>query len=414
MRLEDINLLDRDTFARGVPHEWLTYLRQNRPLYRHPEPRGPGFWVVTKYADVRAISRDPATFSSNPVSPLEELDSPAAGDLGAPVLIIMDPPEHTRYRRLVNRGFTPRTTKMLEPHVRELAVDIIERAIAKGSSDFVVDIASELPLEVIAELLGVPREDRRKIFHWTNQALGSADAGEVDPEYFVDDDEIQRSRIDMFTYVQNLCEQRRANPGDDVMSQLLDIEVDGDRLSDFELDAFFMFLSAAGNETTRNAATSGLLGFLEFPEQWDKLVQDPAGLSAGATEEILRWASPVMQLRRNVTIDTELRGQELKAGDKVSIWYMSANRDEAVFEDPFRFDIERQPNEHLAFGGGGPHFCLGASLARMELRVLFEELARRLPVLRAVGPPAPLRSNVVAGIKHLPVDLGASSAARSV
>lgn len=408
MRLEDINLLDRDVFARGVPHEWLTFLRQNRPIYRHPEPRGPGFWVLSKYADVRSVSRDPATYSSNPVSPLEELDTPPQGAPGAPVLIIMDPPEHTRYRKLVNRGFTPRTMKMLEPHVRELAVRILDQAIVKGTCDFVVDVAAELPLEVIAELLGVPREDRQKLFDWTNQALGSADAGEVDPEYFVAEDEIDRSRIEMFSYVQDLCEQRRREPGDDVMSQLLEAELDGDKLSDFELDAFFMFLSAAGNETTRNAATHGLMGFLQFPEQWDKLVQDPDGLVEGAIEEVLRWASPVMQLRRNVTVDTELRGQPLKAGDKVSTWYVSANRDEEVFDDPFRFDIERHPNEHLAFGGGGPHFCLGASLARMELRVLFEELARRVPVLRSLGPPAPLRSNVVAGIKHLPVDLSAS------
>ena len=408
MRLEDINLLDRNTFARGVPHEWFTYLRRNFPFYRHPEPLGPGFWVASKYADVRAVSRDPVTYSSNPVSPLEELETPVPGDLGAPVLIIMDPPEHTRYRRLVSRGFTPRTTKMLEPHVRELAVRIIDGAMAKGTCDFVVDIAAELPLEVIAELLGVPREDRQRIFDWTNQALGSADAGEVDPEYFVADDQIQRSRVEMFTYVQELCEQRRSAPGDDLMSQLLELELDGDKLTDFELDAFFMFLSAAGNETTRNAATHGLMAFLDSPDQWDKLVQDPDELAGSATEEILRWASPVMHLRRNVTMDTELRGQELKAGDKVSIWYVSANRDEEVFDDPFRFDIERQPNEHLAFGGGGPHFCMGASLARMELRVLFEELARRLPALKALGSPAPLRSNVVAGIKHLPVDLGAS------
>jgi cholest-4-en-3-one 26-monooxygenase len=408
MRLEDINLLDRDVFAGGVPHAWFTFLRQNHPIYRHPEPRGPGFWVLSKHADVRAISRDPATYSSNPVSPLEEMETPLAGDPGAPVLIIMDPPEHTRYRKLVNRGFTPRTTKILEPHVRELTVRILDQAIAKGTCDFVIDVAAELPLEVIAELLGVPREDRQKLFDWTNQALGSADAGEVDPEYFVADDQIQRSQIEMFTYVQELCEQRRKEPGDDLMSQLLDAELEGDKLTDFELNAFFMFLTAAGNETTRNAATHGLLGFLEFPEQWDKLVEDPDGLSAGATEEILRWASPVMHLRRNVTEDTELRGHVLKAGDKVSIWYISANRDEEVFDDPFRFDIERQPNEHLAFGGGGPHFCLGASLARMELRVLFEELARRVPVLRSLGGPAPLRSNVVAGIKHLPMDLRAS------
>ncbi len=411
MQLDDINLLDRDVFARGVPHEWFTFLRQNHPIYRHPEPRGPGFWVLSKYADVRAVSRDPATYSSDPVAPLEELARRGAGDPGAPVLIIMDPPEHTRYRRLVNRGFTPRTTKMLEPHVRELAVQILEEAIAGGACDFVSDVAAELPLEVIAELLGVPREDRKKLFHWTNQALGSADAGEVDPEYFVAEDEIQRCQIEMFTYVQALCARRREDPGDDLMSQLLDVELDGDKLTEFELNAFFMFLMAAGNETTRNAATHGLLGFLAFPEEWDKLVQDP-GLSAGATEEILRWATPVMQLRRNVTVDTELRGQALAAGDKVSIWYASANRDEEVFDDPFRFDIERHPNEHLAFGGGGPHFCLGASLARMELRVLFEELALRVPVLESSGAAAPLRSNVVAGIKHLPVHLRSGAVIR--
>ncbi len=361
--------------------------------------------MLSKHADVRAVSRDPETFSSNPVSPLEELDTPVAGDPGAPVLIVMDPPEHTRYRRLVNRGFTPRTTRLLEPHVRELAVRILDQAIARGGCDFVLDVAAELPLQVIAELLGVPREDRQKLFDWTNQALGSADAGEVDPEYFVAEDQIQRSQIEMFTYVQDLCERRRKQPGVDLMSQLLEAEVEGDKLSEFELNAFFMFLMAAGNETTRNAATHGLMGFLEFPDQWDKLVQDPDRLSSSATEEILRWATPVMQLRRNVTVATEVRGQALKAGDKVSTWYISANRDEDVFDDPFRFDIERQANDHLAFGGGGPHFCLGASLARMELRVLFEELARRVPRLKASGPPAPLRSNVVAGIKHLPVDL---------
>jgi cholest-4-en-3-one 26-monooxygenase len=408
MELEEINLLDRDVFATGVPHAWFTYLRHNHPVYRHPEPRGPGFWVLSKHADVRAISRDPVTHSSNPCSPLEELETPVAGDPGAPVLIIMDPPDHTQYRRLVNRGFTPRTTKLLEPHVRELAVRIIDQAIGKGSCDFVTDVAAELPLEVIAELLGVPRDDRKKLFDWTNQALGSADAGEVDPEYFVAEDQIQRSQIEMFTYVQELCARRRIEPGDDLMSQLLDAELDGDKLTDFELNAFFMFLMAAGNETTRNAATRGLMGFLEFPEQWDKLVQDPEGLAGSAVEEVLRWASPVMHLRRNVTVDTEVRGQVMKKGDKISIWYISANRDEEVFDDPFRFNIERQPNDHIAFGGGGPHFCLGASLARMELRVLFEELARRVPVLRSLGPSAPLRSNVVAGIKHLPVDLSPS------
>ena len=197
------------------------------------------------------------------------------------------------------------------------------------------------------------------------------------------------------------------------MSELLRAELDGHALTDPELSAFFMFLSSAGNETTRNAAAHGLHAFLEDPQQWDKLVRDPDGSIESATEEILRWSTPVMYLRRNVTRDTELRGQALKAGDKVSLWYVSANRDEDVFEEPFRFDIERQPNEHVAFGAGGPHFCLGASLARLELRVLFEELARRVPVLRSLGAPARLRSNIVAGIKHLPVDLRATPARSS-
>jgi cholest-4-en-3-one 26-monooxygenase len=406
VRLEDINLLDRDVFTRGVPHGWFTYLRQHHPLYCHPEPNGPGFWVVSKYADVRAVGRDPATYSSDQdrggITPLEEPETPA---LPSPfkVLIAMDPPEHTRHRKLVSHGFTPRMINALEARIREMTVRILDQAIAKGTCDFVVDVAAELPVEVIAELIGVPAEDRHKIFEWTNRIIG-----EEDPEYFVAPDQRQQAMTEMFLYVQELSEKRRSEPEDDIMSELLQAELDGDKLTALELNAFFLFLSSAGNETTRNAAAHGLNAFLDNPDEYDKLVQDPAGLVASATEEILRWASPVMYLRRNVVSDTELRGLQLKAGDKVSIWFVSANRDEDVFDDPFRFDIERQPNEHIAFGGGGPHFCLGASLARMELRVLFEELARRVPVLRSLGPPAPLRSNIVAGIKHLPVDLGAA------
>ncbi len=409
MRLEEIDLLDRSVFARGVPHAWFTFLREDHPVFRHPEPHGPGFWVVSKYVDVQVVSRDPVTYSSDPVAPLEETEQPSPG-AGAQVLIAMDPPEHTRYRKLVNRGFTPRTITALEPHIREIAARILDRAIAKSTCDFVVDVAAKFPVEVIAEMIGVPTEDRHKIFHWTNQALGAADGGEVDPEYFVSEDETQRAQIEMFLYVQQLCEQRRKEPRDDIMSALLLADLDGRKLSDAELSAFFMFLSVAGNETTRNAATHGLSAFLDGPAEWDKLVRDPEGLIGSATEEILRWATPVMYLRRNVTTDTELRDTALKAGDKVSLWYVSADRDEEIFEDPFRFDIERRPNDHVAFGAGGPHFCLGASLARLELRVLFEELARRVPTLRGLGPPVPLRSNIVAGIKHLPVELRATPA----
>jgi cholest-4-en-3-one 26-monooxygenase len=404
MRLEDINPLDRDVFAKGVPHEWFTYLRQHHPIFHHPEPHGPGFLVVSKHADVQAASRDPVTYSSDQdrggVVPLAEPEV-AIPRPGYKVLIAMDPPEHTKYRKLVNRGFTPRMINALEPRIREMAVRILERAIAKGTCDFVVDVAAEFPAEVIAELIDVPKEDRQTIFHWTNQVLEAADGGEVDPEYFISEGQVAQALLAMFLYVQELCEQRRQEPRDDIMRELLQAELEGHKLTDFELAAFFMFLSAAGNETTRNAAAHGLRAFLEDPKEWDKLVQDPEGLVTSATEEILRWASPTMYLRRNVTADTELRGQALKAGDKLNLWYVSANRDEDVFEDPFRFDIERQPNEHVAFGGPGPHFCLGASLARLELRVLFEELARRVPVLRSLGPPVHLRSNVVAGLRLL-------------
>ncbi len=405
MELQDIDLLDRDVFTQGVPHEWLTYLRNNHPVYHHPEPDGPGFWVITKYDDVFAVGRDANTYSSDQdrggVIGLEEQPAEAEVDFsGAKLMLMMDPPEHTRHRKLVNRGFTPRMINALEEHIHELTVRILDDAIAKGECDFVVDVAAELPLQAIAELIGVPYEDRHKLFDWSNHMVGSED-----PEYAVSDDEANAARFEMFLYAQQLADERRAAPRDDIVSALLQAEVDGDQLSEMDFNLFFMLLSVAGNETTRNAIAHGMNAFLEHPDEYAKLVDDPHGKIDVATEEILRWASPVMYFRRNVTHDTELRGNEIKAGDKVSIWYASANRDEDVFDDPFRFDIERDPNDHVAFGGGGPHFCLGASLARMEIRVLFEELATRVPTLEPLGPPDRLRSNFIGGIKHLPVGL---------
>jgi cholest-4-en-3-one 26-monooxygenase len=405
MELADVNLLDRDVFTRGIPHQWFTYLRNNAPVYRHPEPAGPGFWVITKHADVDAVGRDAHTFSSDQtrggVIGLEDQDIEVDFG-GAKLMLMMDPPEHTRQRKLVNRGFTPRMINALENHIRELTTEIVERAIAKGSCDFVVEVAAELPLLVIAELIGVPVEDRHKIFDWSNRMVGSED-----PEYSVSMEQTNEAQIEMFLYANQLAEQRRKEPRDDIITTLLGAEVDGDQLTEMEFNLFFMLLSVAGNETTRNAIAHGLNAFLEHPAEYDKLVQDPSGLIGSATEEILRWASPVMYFRRNVTHDTELRGQKLAAGDKVSIWYVSANRDEDVFDEPFRIDIQRTPNNHIAFGGGGPHFCLGSSLARMEIHVLFEELARRVPVLQSVGVAESLRSNFIGGIKHLPVELKA-------
>ena len=401
MELSDINLLDRDRYTEGIPHEWFTFLRRNAPIYRHPEPNGPGFWVFSKHDDVTAIGRDAKTFSSaaerGGVIQLEEPEEPVDMSLGGNLMLMMDPPAHTRYRKLVNRGFTPRMIGMLEDHIRDMTGRIIEAAIDKEECDFVVDMASELPLQVIAEMMGVPLEDRHKIFEWSNNMIGSED-----PEYAVSIETTQDAQIQMFMYAQQLAEKKREKPADDILTKLLSADVDGDALSEMDFNVFFLLLAVAGNETTRNAITHGLNAFLENPDQFQRLRQHPE-LIETTVDEIVRWASPVMYFRRNVTHDVEYKGHQLKEGDKVGIWYVSANRDEDVFDDPFRFDIGRQPNPHIGFGGGGPHHCLGANLARMEIRLFFDELAKRVASMDAIGKPERLRSMFIGGIKHLPV-----------
>ena len=400
MELSDINLLDRDAFTNGVPHEWFTYLRANHPIFKHPEPDGPGFWVVTKYDDVVTVGRDGATYSSDQkrggVVVLEETQMNDF-EQGGNLMLTMDAPEHTRYRKLVNRGFTPRQMRMLEPHIRELTAQIIDDVIEKGGCDYVVDVAAEVPLQVIAEMLGVPQEDRHKLFEWSNRMIGSED-----PEYLVSDEEVMNAQVEMFMYANQLAAMRREEPRDDIITALLDAEVDGDKLSEMDFNLFFLLIAVAGNETTRNSISHGIKAFCDFPEQYQLLVNDPT-LAQSATDEIVRWASPVMYFRRNVTKDTVLRGQELKEGDKIAMYYISANRDEDVFDRPFEFDIRRSPNEHVGFGGGGPHHCLGMNLARMEIYVLLEEMAKRMPTLERTGEAEPLRSNFIAGIKHMPV-----------
>ncbi len=402
MDLGEIDLLDRDRFTRGVPHEWFTYLRANAPVYKHPEPEGPGFWVITRHADVCAVGKDAREYSSDQarggVVGLEErVDEPEFVDTGAKLMLTMDPPDHTRYRKLVNKGFTPRMIGQLEPRIRSICERIVDDVVAEGGCDFVVDVAAEITLQAIAELIGVPQEDRHKIFDWSNRMIGSED-----PEYRVSDEAVFEAQAEMFMYAARLAEERRERPQQDIMTTLLNAEVDGHSLSEMDFNLFFLLLSVAGNETTRNAMAHGMHALLEHPEQYAMLVEDPS-LLATATEEIVRWASPVMYFRRNATEDAELGGQQIRAGDKLSIWYASANRDEAVFDDPFRFDILRSPNEHVGFGGGGPHFCLGSSLARMEIRVLFEELLKKAPRIEPAGELDRLRSNFIAGIKHLPV-----------
>jgi cholest-4-en-3-one 26-monooxygenase len=274
---------------------------------------------------------------------------------------------------------------------------ILDEVTAKGEFDFVTDVAAELPLQVIAELVGVPHEDRHLMFDWSNRMVGAQD-----PEYGVLPEEASAAAMELFAYAHHLAAEKRANPHDDLISVLTTAEVDGERLSELEIDLFFMLLTVAGNETTRNLISHGMLALMEHPDQYELMRNDPTLVDSGV-EEMLRWASPVMHFRRTASRECEIGGQTIAAGDKVVIWYISANRDEDVFDDPFTFDVRRENNQHISFGGGGPHFCLGANLARMEARVMFDEIVKRFGTIEATGPTQRLRSNFINGIKHLPV-----------
>jgi cholest-4-en-3-one 26-monooxygenase len=403
--LADINLWDKDRFVEGVPHDWFETLRREAPVYWHRgDPSFDGaqggagpFWCVTGYDDVVTVNRDNATFSS--AERLVFMWDPDDANLEQQRLLMlnMDPPLHTRYRRLINKGFTPRMVSELESTMRKRTSEIIDRVAEKGECDFVTEVAAELPLQVIADLMGVPQEDRHKLFEWSNRMIGADD-----PEYGITEEIAQHASMELYAYASQLAEQKRANPKDDLISVLTQSEVGGEHLSDLELDLFFLLLSVAGNETTRNLISHGMVDLLQNPDQLEKVRQNRA-LLPGTVEEMLRYASPVMHFRRTATSDVQLGGQEIKAGDKVVIWYISANRDEKVFKDPYRFDIERTPNEHVAFGGGGPHFCLGANLARMEINVMFEEVLDRLDDIELAAPVSRLRSNFINGLKHIPL-----------
>ena len=399
MELRDVNLVDRDQYVKGVPHETFELLRHEAPVFWHAEDEGgPGFWAVTRHPDVVEVNRDNVQWSSHRRTALimEPDDEMLAQQ--QMMMLNMDPPMHTRYRLLVNKGFTPRHVNALEANIRRLTNGIIDEVSEQGTADFVVDMAAELPLQVIAEVMGVPKEDRHKVFDWSNRMIGSED-----PEYAVSPEHVMEASMELYAYANALAAQKRANPSDDIISALLGAEVDGERLSELEFDLFFLLLAVAGNETTRNLISHAMLALIENPGERQKLLDDPS-LVPGAVEEMLRWGSPVMHFRRTATTDTELGGQKIAEGDKVVIWYISANRDEQVFADPYRFDVTRSPNEHVAFGGGGPHFCLGANLARMEIRVMFEETLRRLPDMELAGPVERLRSNFINGVKHMPVE----------
>jgi cytochrome P450 len=392
-------VLDPDTYVSGAPFDALARLRSDAPVHPVQLPGLPRAWLLTKHADVRLVSRDTETFSSSKGNTLVEVE---AGPTSA-MLPGIDPPRHVLYRKLINQGFTVRNVQRLEPRMREVARAIVADITEKGEFDAVPDISAEMSLQVIADVLGVPPEDRMSVFRWSN-AIGSL--GIEDPDYAPTPEALGQAAAEMFTYCGELVAHRRKHGlTDDILSALLAAEVDGEKLNRDQLNEFFLLLAIAGNETTRNTLSHGILALSEHPDQRALLARDPEAVKP-AVEELLRWATPVTHFRRTVTRDVEIRGQHIPAGDWVLIHYLSANRDEDVFDRPDEFDITRADAGHAAFGGGGVHFCLGAQLARLELRVMLEELYPNVPGLTVTGPPDRLRSSFFHGIKRLPCSTG--------
>ncbi|SON62161.1 Methyl-branched lipid omega-hydroxylase [Mycobacterium simulans] len=388
-------VLNPDTFVQGAPFAALTRLRLNSPV--HPvQLRGlPRTWLLTRHADVRLVSRDTETFTSRNGNTLVKAE---AGPNSA-MLPGIDPPRHVHFRKLINQGFTVRNVQRLEPRMRRVARDIVANITGKGEFDAVADISAEMSLQVIADVLGVPAEDRMEVFRWSN-AIGSL--GIEDPDYAPTPQALGQAAAEMFAYCGELVAHRRKHGlTDDILSALLTAEVDGEKLNRDQLNEFFLLLAIAGNETTRNTLSHGILALSQHPEQQALLAKSPDAITP-AIEELLRWATPVMHFRRTVTSDVEIRGQRIPAGDWVLMHYLSANRDEEVFDRADEFDVTRTDANHAAFGGGGVHFCLGAQLARLELRVMLEELYRNVPALKVTGPPDRLRSSFFHGIKRLP------------
>jgi cytochrome P450 len=362
-------------------------------------PPGPGYWALARHADVLQVSRDPATFRSSPTSQIADTPVEISEWLGS--IINMDAPKHTKLRSIVNRGFTPKQVNKIEDTVREQARDIVDRIAPRGECDFVSEIAAMLPLQIICDMMGIPRADLARIYELTNVILGVGD-----PEMVTSMEHLMGSGMELFQYGLALAEDRLANPRDDIVTTLMHAEVDDEeghhKLTPMELGSFFLLLVVAGNETTRTAISHALWAFTQHPDQKQAWIDDFDRLAPTAVEEIVRWATPVIHFRRTATRDVVVGGTEVKAGDKVVMFYNSANRDDAAFADPYRFDLARTPNDHFGFGGGGPHFCLGANLARREIKVMWEEIFRRMPDIEATAEPAMLQSAFIHGIKRLP------------
>jgi cholest-4-en-3-one 26-monooxygenase len=394
---------DPNIYVSGIPHAEFAEMRRTAPVWWIPQARGSagfddeGYWAVTKHADVMAVSRDSETFSSweNTAIARFQADMPRDRiEMQRYVLLNMDPPQHTKQRQIVSRGFTPRAINSLREALYTRAQRIVGEA-AGDSGDFVNEIACELPLQAIAELLGVPQDDRRNVFDWSNSMIGYDD-----PEYSGGADPLEPA-MELLGYAMKMAEDRQACPRDDIVSTLVKAEIGGEHLSTDEFGFFVLMLAVAGNETTRNAISHGMLALMEHPDQWEKF---KAERPRTAVDEIVRWGTPVNVFQRTATKDTELGGQQIKAGQRVAIFYGSANYDEDVFDSPLTFDVTRSPNPHLGFGGSGAHFCLGANLARLEIDLIFNAIADHMPDISLAGPPERLRSGWLNSIKHLPVN----------
>ncbi|EMD23908.1 cytochrome P450 [Amycolatopsis azurea] len=392
---------DPDLYATRLPLEEFAELRRTAPVWWNPQPhntagfRDDGYWVVSRLEDVKAVSRDSELFSSREKTAIIRFDEHMTDDsleANRLVLLNMDAPQHTKLRRIVSKGFTPRSIAKLEDTLRDRAERIVSEAKKKGSGDFVVDVACELPLQAIAELIGIPQEDRLKIFDWSNQMVSYDD-----PEYEV---EPLAASAEIVGYAWNMAEERRKCPMDDIVTKLVQADVDGESLASDEFGFFVILLAVAGNETTRNAITHGMKAFLDHPDQWELYKKERPKT---APDEIVRWATPVVAFQRTATRDTELGGQRIRKGDRVGMFYSSANFDPDHFDEPEKFDILREDNPHVGFGGTGSHYCIGANLARLEIDLIFNAIADVMPNISEVSQPDRLRSSWLNGIKHYQV-----------
>ncbi|MBO9522692.1 MAG: cytochrome P450 [Nocardioidaceae bacterium] len=408
---DGFDFTDPDTNLAAVPHDEFALLRKAAPIFWVEQPEharagmspdaGSGYWAVTKHADVLAVSKNSKVFSSREngvIIRLPETATRESVEMTQVVIINQDAPEHTQLRQIISRGFTPRAIGALEDALEERARRIVRDAVAQGSGNFVDQVSSQFPLEVIGDMLGVPPEDRQKIFDWTNQMTGAEDA-----DLAREDNNPEAAAAEVLMYSMMLAADRREHPRDDIVTKLVNADVDGRGLTDDEFGFFVIALAVAGNETTRNATTHGMNAFFDHPDQWDLWVKERPSTMV---DEVIRWATPVTSFQRTALEDVELGGVRVAKGQRVGLFYASANHDEDVFTDPHTFDISREHNPHLAFGGHGAHYCIGANLARMEIRMIFAALADLAPGLRRTGEVKRLRSGWLNGLKELPVSYG--------